>query len=329
MPPTFSSNLKSGSSKNLKIGVLLGGRSSERKISLRSGRAVHQALKRLGFSVQKVDPAHPDRMKKALKRIDLAFIALHGQGGEDGVIQGQLDKARIPYVGSNAKGSRSAFDKAIAKKIFLRVGIPTPAFVLVNRKNWRKKLAFFPAPFFVKPLRDGSSVGVFPVEDLAKSAETIRQALAKYGQLLVEEKIIGREFTVGILGRNPLPVIELVPKREFYDYRAKYTKGMTQYLVPAPISKRLAARLQSVALKVHHRLGLRDMSRVDMMVDDADRPFVLEANSIPGFTELSLLPKAARAKGLSFEALCGRLISFANQRRSIIRSDSSNGKKKT
>lgn len=321
MPPKSFSNPKSGSSKNLKIGVLFGGRSSERKISLRSGRAVHQALVRSGYSTLCIDPANSRKMRRALGRIDLAFLALHGHGGEDGIIQERLERSGIPYVGSDAVGSRRAFDKRTAKNLFQKKRIPTPDFVIIRISDWRRKLARFPTPYFVKPLRDGSSIGVFSVEDLSESAETIRQALKQYGELLVERKIEGREFTVGVLGRKALPVVELVPKRSFYDYRAKYTKGMTEYRVPAPIPRKLTRRLQRIALVVHRTLGLRDMSRVDMMVDRKGRPYVLEANSIPGFTELSLLPKAARAGGISFERLCSNLVSWAWERRS------SNGKK--
>jgi D-alanine-D-alanine ligase len=261
-----------------------------------------------------VDPAEPLSMKKKLRRIDVAFLALHGHGGEDGKIQLQLDRMRIPYIGSDFRGSRNAFDKAVAKKKFIRGGIPTPPYVIVTKSDWKSKLAKFPAPYFVKPLRDGSSMGVFFIEDLAKSAEKLKQALNRYGKLLVEKKIVGREFTVGILGQKALPVIELIPNRPFYDYKAKYTRGMTDYLVPAPISERLSHKLQKLGLEVHRCLGLRDFSRVDIMVDEKGIPYVLEANSIPGLTELSLLPKAAQAAGISFEEMCYRLIAWAYER---------------
>ena len=315
MEREFSSSPKSGLLKNLKIGVLYGGASSERKISLRSGRAVIQALKRSGFSVRWIDPARPQEAKRAYRKIDLAFIALHGCGGEDGSIQSRLEKLKIPYVGSDARSSRLAFDKILAKRVFLKKRIPTPAFKTVTAARWKAACAGFKTPFFVKPPQEGSSIGIYEVRSLKESADKIKTTARVYGTFLIEEKIQGREFTVGILGKRTLPVVELKPKHGFYDYHSKYTKGMTEYLVPAPISRRLARKLQRIALAVHRALGLRDFSRVDFMVDKKERPYVLEANSIPGFTELSLLPKAARAAGISFEGLCLQLVQMAFKRR--------------
>ena len=179
---------------------------------------------------------------------------------------------------------------------------------MIGRADWKKKLQNFGTPAFLKPVADGSSVGVFPVHDLAKSVKKIRRELAHFGRLLAERKIEGREFTVGILGRKALPVIELISSREFFDFKAKYTPGITRHEVPARIPAALARKLRRIALKAHRSLGLRDFSRVDLMVDRQGRPFVLEANSIPGMTSLSLLPEAARAAGISFENLCMRLV---------------------
>ena len=300
--------------KKITIGVFCGGSSSERAVSLRSGKAVLQALKRSGVSVLKVDPRNSHQFRRALSEIDLAFIALHGKGGEDGELQLRLEKAGIPYVGSDPVGSHLAFEKIKAKEIFDREKIPTPRWRTFSRKDW-KELENFPAPFFVKPAADGSSIGVFRVEDFRESAEKLIHALKQYPLLLAEEAVEGGEFTVGILGKQSLPVIELRPRRKFYDYRAKYTRGMTEYLVPAPISEKLKRKFQLLALKVHGALGLRDFSRVDLVTDRAGNQFVLEANTIPGFTELSLLPKAAQEAGISFEALCLRLVAFAWKRR--------------
>lgn len=305
--------MKSKRHHPLIVGVLSGGDSSERSISLRSGRAVLEALSRSGISVRRIDPRNSNQLK-SLTKIDVAFIALHGKGGEDGTIQRRLEKAGIPYVGSDREGSRLAFKKVKAKKVFEREGIPTPAWRTFNRRSWTE-LEQFPGPFFVKPVADGSSIGVFLVEDFGRSAEKLMHALDQYPILLAERRIEGREFTVGILGKQALPVIELRPKRAFYDYRAKYTRGMTQYLVPAPIPVKLTKELQGLAVRVHQTLGLRDLSRVDFMVDQKGAPFVLEANTIPGFTELSLLPKAAREAGISFESLCLRLVKMALARK--------------
>ena len=300
--------------KNLTVGVLCGGDSSERGISLRSGRAVLKALSQAGVSVLPVDPSSRIGLARAFSRMDVAFIALHGKGGEDGTIQMRLEKAGIPYVGSDPVGSCLAFDKVEAKRRFERAGIPTPHWRTVGRKDW-KELRSFPTPFFVKPVADGSSIGVFLVEDFAHSAEKIIRAVKRYSTLLVEEKIAGREFTVGILGNRALPVVELRPKRDFYDYRAKYTRGMTEYLVPAPVPEAWRREFQRLALRAHEVLELRDLSRADLMTDPQGRSYLLEVNTIPGFTELSLLPKAACEAGISFEGLCLRLLKMAWERR--------------
>lgn len=297
----------------LRIGVLTGGDSSERAISLRSGKAVFKGLLQNGFKTCRIDPRNKFRAQKALSQVDLAFIALHGKGGEDGSIQRRLERLGIPYVGSDEHGSRLAFNKVEAKKVFERAGIPTPPWKVVNQRSWQT-LEDFPTPFFVKPVANGSSIGVFLVEDFKRSAEKLMQAFKQYPVLLIERQIVGRELTVGILGKGALPVVELRPKRRFYDYRAKYTRGMTEYLVPAPIPDSWRRKFQKLALKVHEVLGLRDFSRIDLMVDRNGEGYVLEANTIPGFTELSLLPKAAREAGISFENLCLRLVQMAWRR---------------
>ena len=301
--------------KKLCIGVLYGGNSSERGISLKSGRAVQQALKKSGFRTLWLDPKNRLLFQRRLKKVDLAFVVLHGQGGEDGQIQRQLEKAKIPYVGSDPRASLRAFDKAKAKQIFKKMKISTPKSALITRQNWKKRALAFPKPYFVKPTQEGSSIGIFEVRDFTKYADKFRNALQRHSALLVEEKIVGREFTVGVLGGQPLPVIELKPKRSFYDFRAKYTAGMTQYCVPASISQKKTKSLMQLAKRTHRALGLRDYSRIDFMMDRSGRAYVLEANSIPGFTELSLLPKAARARGISFRALCQHLVAMAYQRR--------------
>lgn len=297
-----------------KIAVLCGGTSSERKISLRSGKAIAKALKKAGLNVFSVDPARDGWFEELAKKAELVFIALHGAGGEDGTLQKKLDQAGIIYVGSNAPSSKLAFDKYLSKKVFFRKRISSADFRLVQLSDWKKKIKGLETPLVFKPLCDGSSIGVVMVDDLLKDEKKIEQALKKYKQMLVEKKIIGREFTIGILGEKALPVIELAPKRKFYDFKAKYTKGMTNYLVPAPIAKKFSKKLQALALDVHKALGLRDFSRIDVMTDEKEQPYVLEANSIPGFTELSLLPKAAKLDGYSFEQLCTELLFLAYTR---------------
>lgn len=296
------------------ICVLLGGNSHEREISIRSGNAVSEALTRSGFEVTQLDAKNGWREKLKSKKPDAVFIALHGAGGEDGEAQKTLESLGIPYVGSSPEASLDAFDKLRSKKIFEREAIPTPSWTLLTEKNWKKKLPELKIPLFIKPAADGSSIGVELIESEIELEPVIEKGLKQYDSIVVETAIQGREFTVGILGDQALPVLEVRPKRRFYDYIAKYTKGQTDYLVPAPIDSNLTMQLQALALKTHLALGLRDFSRVDMIVDLSGNVFVLEANSIPGFTETSLLPKAAQAIGISFDNLCAKLVELAYQR---------------
>lgn len=307
-------NRKSESLTDITVGVLLGGTSSERRVSLRSGKAVLKAFKNAGVRTLSLDPAHVSRFTQQLKKIDIAFLAVHGTGAEDGTLQKKLEKARMPYTGSGPKASLDAFDKVRAKKIFIKSGVPTPPYCVVQASDWKRKLHQLGLPAFAKPVADGSSVGAFPIDDVRKASRLIVSELKRFKKLLIERKIEGREFTVGIVGSKALPVIEMVSDREFFDYKAKYTPGITRYDVPARIPSKLAGQLQKIALRAHKALNLRDLSRVDLMMDRSGRISVLEANSIPGMTEMSLLPKAARAAGIPFEALCVRLTQMALKR---------------
>ncbi|MFA7255456.1 MAG: D-alanine--D-alanine ligase [Candidatus Omnitrophota bacterium] len=311
MQPELLSNPKFASLKKIKVGVVRGGLSAERPISLRSGRAVTRALRRVGLSAFPVDPADRQNFSRKIRKADILFIALHGKGGEDGVIQKMLERKRILFTGSPSHGCVKSFDKAISKRHFQRLGIPTPEYAILNRANWRRVAAAFPAPYFAKPLDGGSSQGVFLVEDFRGSAERLRRSVLRFGRLLIEKKIVGMELTAGLLGDLRLPVVEVKPSRPFYDYKAKYTKGMTTYEVPARIPAKVAKKIQAIAYRVYRGLGLKGFSRVDVMLDRKHRPFVLEVNSIPGLTEFSLLPKAARAIGISFEELCLRVLQDA------------------
>jgi D-alanine-D-alanine ligase len=297
-----------------RVGVILGGTSSERAVSLRSGTAIEEALQSQGIPAVKIDPKRDLSKELRRKPIRTAFLALHGKGGEDGRIQRCLEARRIPYTGSSAAASRRAFDKLAAKRVFERSKIPTPKWVAVTRKNFKTKLRNFSFPVFAKPVADGSSIGVHLVrsyEDFLKRAGKI---FGRETRLLVEERILGREVTVGIFKDRALPVVELKPKGDFYDYHSKYTKGQTEYLVPAPLPQSLAKKAQALALKTHRALGLRDLSRVDIFLDRKNRPFVLEVNTIPGFTSLSLFPKAAREAGYSFGEICLEILKLAERR---------------
>ncbi len=294
-----------------RIGVFLGGHSKERPISLKSGHAVYEALKRTNQNVVLIDTANGFREKLKEKTIDIAFLALHGSGGEDGSIQKILNRYRIPYTGSGPEASKTAFDKELTKQVLKRNSIPTPAYEIINRQNWRRVICYWKPPYVVKPVCEGSSIGIFFVEGKNSYFNKFKIGINHYGRLMIERKIEGREFTVGILGNSALPVIELKPKRKFYDYKAKYTKGLTNYLVPAPITDQLKSRLQKIALKTHRALKLEGFSRIDFKIDAQNNPYVLEANSIPGFTETSLVPKAAKCVGLSFDDLCLYLLNQA------------------
>ncbi len=310
----LNSNRKSILFPKIKVGVLRGGSSAERRISLRSGRAVYRALKRSGIAVVNIDPANREQFHKRIHEVDILFVALHGAGGEDGSLQKVLEKKGILYAGSCSRGCRKSFNKLISKRYFEKLGIPTPSYTVIQRSDWQRKAAAFPTPYFVKPLDGGSSQGVFLVEDFEKSAEKIKRSILRYKKLLIEKKISGREITAGILGHKKLPIVEIKPTRAFYDYKAKYTAGQTLYEVPAALSPQIASKVQKIAWRVHQGLGLKDFSRVDLMLDAQNRPYVLEVNTIPGLTELSLLPKAARAAGISFEKLCICVLESAFQR---------------
>ncbi len=299
-----------------KIGVLMGGRSNEREISLRSGRAVLAALTRRGYRATAVDPQNPDtgwidRLRS--EGIGIAFLALHGPGGEDGTIQGLLETLRIPYTGSGVLASAAAMDKVVTKKLIAFHAVPSPRFRIVRRGEAEIPEGLS-CPVVVKPPCEGSTIGVTIVRDPAAFAPALETAFRYGDSALVEEYIEGRELTVGVLDGKALPVIEMVPKEGFYDYRAKYTSGMTEYLLPAPIAPQVSREVQACAVEVHNILGCAGATRVDLRLDPKDRPFVLEINTTPGMTETSLLPKAAAQEGIDYDTLVERILRSALER---------------
>lgn len=288
-----------------KVAVLMGGPSAEREISLRSGAAVANGLRASGYAVTEIDVK--DRTLTIPPGIEAAFVALHGEFGEDGGVQAILERAGIPYTGSSPEASRAAFDKKASKAVFAARGVPTPEFEILRAGQARR----LPLPVVVKPTCQGSSYGVHRVTAEEEWAAAAADVFTYGPDLLVETYIPGLELTVGIVDGEALPAIEIVAPEGNYDYTAKYTKGMTQYLVPAPIEPAVAARSQAIALQTFHALGCRSLARVDFRLSPAGELFVLELNSIPGFTETSLLPKAAAAIGISFAALCDRIMNTA------------------
>jgi D-alanine-D-alanine ligase len=296
--------------KKVNVAVLMGGPSAEREVSLRSGRAVARALTAEGATVREIDVRGPDFAVPA--DTDVAFVALHGTFGEDGKLQRILEERAVPYTGSDPVASELAFDKERAKQEFLRAKISTPRYeVVAGKRGNLRGLAEMTVPLVVKPARQGSSVGVTIVRDEAQLGAALAAAARYDARVVVEEFIVGRELTVGIFDGRALPVIEMKPRGEFFDYEAKYTAGQTEYLVPAPLDRVTAARAQHLALRAHAVLGCRDFSRVDLMLSRAGKLYVLEVNTIPGLTDMSLVPKAARAAGMTFEQLCARLVELA------------------
>jgi len=297
--------------KDLRVAVLMGGPSAEAAVSLQSGAMVVAALRQTGMTVLPVE-IHGTTVNLPAD-VDVAFIAMHGTFGEDGQVQRILEDHGVAYTGSDPGASARAFDKVLAKECFVEAGIPTPKSVVFDGATVPEDLHW---PLFVKPARQGSSVGISRVDDLASLMQAYHHARQFDSQVLVEEFVRGREFTVGILNGTALPVVEIRTKREFFDYQAKYTDGATEEICPAPLEAMVAMRAKMFALRAHECLGCRDYSRVDLMFNETTGQFfVLEVNTLPGMTANSLLPKAARAAGLEMPALCARMVELALARR--------------
>jgi D-alanine-D-alanine ligase len=290
---------------------MLGGPSAEREVSLRSGAAVAQALRSLGHTVFEIDPKNGEFVLPP--ETSVVFLALHGTYGEDGTVQRQLEKLGAIYTGCDVEASRIAFDKVLTKNLCIKAGVPTAKFSVVNSAQ-TPFLKDFQPPLVVKPVRQGSSVGLQFVEQIGDWRNALVEAMKFDSEVLVEEKIIGRETTVGILDGKPLPVVEVRPKTGSYDYRNKYTSGRTDYFCPADFDSATTKRIQAAAFGAFHAIGGRDYARVDVMVRADGSPVVLEVNTLPGMTETSLLPKAAAAAGLNYAELCQRMVELAIRR---------------
>lgn len=293
--------------KNKRIGVLMGGLSEEREISLKTGSAILKALGDKGYKAIGIDAGRDIAGVLLKKKVDIAFIALHGRYGEDGCIQGLLEVMAIPYTGSGVKASALAMDKTAAKKVMLYHGVSTPA-SCIYEDGARLRIK---APLVVKPACQGSAIGVSIVKKDSGLRTALKEAARFGGPVLIEKYISGRELTVSILDGKVLPTIEIRPKKGFYDYTAKYTKGMTEFVVPAPISKSLDKKVAKESLKAYEALGCKGAARVDVILDSRGTPFILEVNTIPGMTELSLFPRAAQAAGLDYPALVEEMLKGA------------------
>jgi D-alanine-D-alanine ligase len=298
---------------NIRVAVVMGGTSAEREVSIESGRCVMNALGNLGHSPQSLD--FDGRFVDALREIrpDVVFNALHGTGGEDGTIQGVLEWLGVPYTGSDLTSCALAMDKHLAKKLLAAEGLPTPAWDTFDLSGGTLPLlpGSLNLPLVVKPRASGSSAGVSIVRTHEEWTRAMIEIAPRTTQILAEEYVGGREFSVGVLGEEALPIVEIIAGDEFYSYDAKYKPGGSRHLVPAPLDDDLTARLQMLALSMHRLLGLRDYSRTDVIVTREGRPYILEINALPGLTPLSLFPDVARAAGIGFDALIERLMQFA------------------
>ena len=326
------------------IVVLMGGISPEREVSLRSGNAVAKALTEAGFNVSCIDVKDEKIEELDHMEIDVAFIALHGYFGEDGGVQELLESKGIPYTGSGINASKLAMDKLATKKCFIEAGLTTPDYITVTEfqefTEIQQEINNLGLPVVLKPTRNGSSIGISIIKDI-KNLQTGLEKAFEFGyELLIEKYIKGRELTLGILDDKALPIIEIKTAVEFYNYDAKYKDNRTEYLIVKTtsgndkntvedflnntgyLSPSLYNEAQELALNAHKVLGCRGFSRVDMLLDNIGKFYLLEVNTIPGFTEKSLLPKAAKAAGMSFSSLCKKIAELAFQN-SLVTTDAS------
>jgi D-alanine-D-alanine ligase len=307
-----------------RVGVLMGGASSERGISLKSGQAVFSALSKMGMEVVAIDITtdNPQKNIRLLKKynLDCAFIALHGRFGEDGKIQSILEKLNIPFTASGIKASQLAMDKIGSLEIFSQGGLYVPKSQFLEKLAYQKNKTFpleFGFPLVVKPANHGSSIGLSLLENQRQLPAAIKLAFNFDEHIIIQEYVSGRELTVGILEEVALPVIEIIPHNKFFDFAAKYQDSLTQYIIPAVLDSTIALEIQQVALKAHKLLGCYGCSRVDIILTKANQAYILEVNTIPGMTDSSLLPKAAKIVGIDFSQLCFKLLELAYEKTKV------------
>ena len=311
--------------KNMKLVVVYGGISSEREVSLRSGAAVYDALVKGGYTQVSLFDLRRDNLGELLSaRPDMVFLALHGKGGEDGCIQGMLELAGIPYTGSSVEASANCMNKIRTKEILLHYGIPTPRFSVLHREETadmetcrKKLLGEVGLPMVLKAPKEGSSIGVRIVKKESDVEDALREVLAYDNVILAEEFMVGMELTLPILGNEEpqaLPLVEITSQNEFYDYTAKYTKGMCRHILPAGISEELQREVSELGVRAYRALGCSGLARVDFMLDQNGEPRVIECNTLPGMTEMSLFPDSARFVGISFEELVDRIVILAQEK---------------
>ncbi len=297
-----------------KVAVVYGGESAEREISLKSGKAVHQALLSQGIDADLVDTKETSALLLKQMGYQRVFIALHGRGGEDGVIQGVLESLRLPYTGSGVLGSALAMDKIRTKQVWQSCQLPTAKYVSVKKGqviDYQAIMQQLGAVVFVKPAREGSSIGMSRVTNVQELEQAVSNAFEFDQSVLIEQWINGPEYTVSILNGKALPAIKMQTQRSFYDYEAKYLSNSTEYLCPCGLGEADEAYIQKLALAAFEAVGAETWGRIDLMRDADGQFYLLEANTVPGMTEKSLVPMAARAVGLSFEALTLEILKAA------------------
>ncbi len=291
-----------------RVAVLLGGSSAERDISLQSGAAVLDGLRRAGVDAHPFDPAERPLGALVEEGFERAFIMLHGRGGEDGGVQGALEMLQVPYTGSGVLGSALGMDKYRTKLLWRGLGLPTPGFVPMHSEADLARAEALGFPLMIKPAREGSSIGMGRADDAAQLAAAYRAAAACDPMVLAERWITGPEYTVAILGDQALPMIRLETPRPFYDYAAKYEEESTRYHCPCGLDAEMEHRLQALALKAFRAVGARGWGRVDLLTDDAGTAWLIEVNTVPGMTDHSLVPMAASAAGIDFDTLVVRIL---------------------
>ncbi len=296
----------------MKIGLLIGGDSAERDVSLSSGKSIEKALISLGHKVVKLDPIDGfASIEDSILNVDLVFNGLHGGDGENGKIAAQLQSLNVIYTGSNEQSSRICMDKNLSKKTIAENDINTPKWILKNDTSSDILDGNFEYPLIVKPNDQGSTIGLSIVKRKDQLKDAFTNALQFADSIIFESYIDGREITVPIVGSKAYPVIEIIPSHDFYDYECKYTKGMSQYICPAEISNKLSESIKDLALKIHTILGCRHYSRVDFLLDSKNEPWFLELNTLPGMTETSLLPKSLKADGIEFKEIIQMILNEA------------------
>lgn len=302
--------------KSLRVGVLMGGSSAEREISLKTGRSICEALRRRGYTVVpiEVDASLPHQVK--VKKITVAFLALHGPGGEDGTVQGMLEVMNMPYTGSGVSASAVGMDKGLTRVVLQAAGVSVPpGMTLYDRMIPARPQASLGLPVVVKPCAQGSTIGVSIVRKLSQWKGALQEAYRFGEQAVVEKYIPGREVAVGVFGNQVFPGVEVIAPGGFYDFTAKYGKASTRYVCPAPLSPKLECALREQSLRAYQALGCRGAARVDFRIHTNGRPYILELNTIPGMTERSLLPMAAAQAGLTYDDLVERMLREALPRK--------------